>query len=459
MKLLSWIILLSSAAIYVLPFWFSTYYWWLIFVFPIPLLYVVLHERVSFKEGFAWGCVAYTLHLSGVLWGTMALAHGSYSLRVLPSLFIVLYQSVYTGLWFWLMRHIQQRYTLNHQMERLCAAWVLSLWLYSLWIDRLCLFLFDRCEGYMLMHPLIPLAEQPMLLHLLPYVGKLVLTGILYSFAGCATVALLKPTRKHILFCGAALLPWIASIFLWSITPRSSAPDWLTHIACLPKKFPKMENLSVTARILREEIREILEKHPQVDIIIIPESSVYSQHLLSTPALAAHLGPDHLGKSVQLLIGSFYDDDGKYRNACYWLKDGIVQHRFDKRHAMLMIERMPRLFRSSLIQTMYFNVMPEIISSGNVRPCLTLTDSLCAVPYLCSELFFNEYPDDTHGSTPIILMANDAWCPISYIRHLMYLSVRFKALQWRRDILYTSYYYAVLCTRDGHTYPIPTTSP
>jgi hypothetical protein len=150
------------------------------------------------------------------------------------------------------------------------------------------------------------------------------------------------------------------------------------------------------------------------------------------------------------VVGSFFDDAHNcYRNSCYWIKHGILQQRFDKRHAMILVERIPQLCSANMLKNMYFNQMPEIVPSCNIRPCITLSDTLRVVPYLCSELFFNEYPDDHYDCT-ILLLANDTWTPARYIRHLMYLAVRFKAIQWQRTIIYVSYYYAVVCDKYGH---------
>jgi apolipoprotein N-acyltransferase len=306
----------------------------------------------------------------------------------------------------------------------------------------------------MLMHPLLPFAEQPMLLALLPYAGKYCLLAFVYGFAGFVTMFLLSFRYIYVLGAILMLIPWCISIILWAQQCSGICPHWLQRIASVPHKFPKIENHSITARTVREHIKDALQKKTTADIVIIPESSVYSPYVLNTPALISHLDPMQLERPVHAIIGSFYDENGLYRNSCYWVKNGVVQQRFDKRHAMVMIERMPRFFRSSFMKNMYFKTMPEIIKSSNARPCFSLSENLCFVPYICSELFFNEYPDDSHGSTPILLISNDAWCPAFYVRRLMYLMVRFKAIQWQRPILYVSYHHTVFFDERGDVYLI-----
>jgi len=96
-----WFLLILSASAYVLPFIFSEYLWWIVFLFPIPLFYAALTHTLSFKEGYIWGIVSLSLHLSGVLISIIKMAEGSYSYRFIPVVVMILYESIYSGLWFW----------------------------------------------------------------------------------------------------------------------------------------------------------------------------------------------------------------------------------------------------------------------------------------------------------------------------------------------------------------------
>ena len=203
------------------------------------------------------------------------------------------------------------------------------------------------------------------------------------------------------------------------------------------------------ARMLREEVRQLLQRHPGANVVVMPESSVYSPYVFSTPAIAAMFSAEHIGRPIDLIAGSFYRDGGKYRNACYWLRDGVLRERFDKRHAMPLTERVPSCFNFGFVRDMYFSSMPQIDISDNKRPCMRLPGELKLVPYICSELFFNEWPDSDNSNDPIVFISNDSWCPARYIRHLMYLMARFRAIQWQRDVLFVSFNYAAWLGRWG----------
>jgi hypothetical protein len=72
------------------------------------------------------------------------------------------------------------------------------------------------------------------------------------------------------------------------------------------------------------------------------------------------------------------------------------------------------------------------------RVQLALLENVIFIPYICSELFFNELPDDCCKNDPIIAVINDLLFP-TYMQKLLVLLARFKAIQWQRDIVYVSY--------------------
>ena len=76
--------------------------------------------------------------------------------------------------------------------------------------------------------------------------------------------------------------------------------------------------------------------------------------------------------------------------------------------------------------------------SSNDRIQLPMLNTIF-IPYICSELFFNEWPDDDYTHAPIVAIINDTLLLDSYLQELLLLLARLKAVQWQRDILYVSY--------------------
>ena len=87
------------------------------------------------------------------------------------------------------------------------------------------------------------------------------------------------------------------------------------------------------------------------------------------------------------------------------------------------------------------------------RQIITIEGVTLFVPYICSELFFNEYPDDNYHDTPILVLVNDSvflqHACSRYICNELQMLARFKAVQWQREIVYVSYSQSFYCGKDG----------
>jgi hypothetical protein len=160
-----------------------------------------------------------------------------------------------------------------------------------------------------------------------------------------------------------------------------------------------------------------------------------------------------VGKPIHLIFGAFRRFNGCYFNSLYWLYDGVVQSYFDKRHAMIVSERLPFVFSSEYIRSIYFSKDSQVTQGQALRPQLIIGSCGTFVPYICSELFFNEKPDDQYDPVPIIVIVNDSMFLSSqgngYMRKLLVLVARFKALMWKRDVVYASYGYGLLIDKSG----------
>ena len=162
----------------------------------------------------------------------------------------------------------------------------------------------------------------------------------------------------------------------------------------------------------------------------------------------------HLGRSIDIVVGAFRWKKGKYYNSLHWIRNGIIQACFDKRHAMILIERMPSWFDFWFIRDLYFKTAPEISPARDKRPQLPIMKETALVPYICSELFFNEYSDDVYPDTPILAICNDIWFHpfyhLSYVQTLMYLVAKFKAIQWQRNVIYVAFSRAIFLDKYGN---------
>src|SRR5579863_5418484 len=135
MKMLSvWFLLMTSAVLYALPFLWSDYFWWLIFLFPVPLLYVTHRVNFSFIHGYVWGCIVFALHLSGGIYLIARMAGNAWPVGVAMGIAMVLYQALVPAFLFWSVTQFIIFFSIHNSILRL-LLWTAALWLFIVWVD------------------------------------------------------------------------------------------------------------------------------------------------------------------------------------------------------------------------------------------------------------------------------------------------------------------------------------
>jgi len=434
------------------PLLYSTYCWPLIFLFAAPLFYVGVYNTLTFAYGMLWGFFAFTIHLSSIAWGIDHFAHGSLCVRLLPVLGIILYTCFHSAIWFAFTAYLQCTFCIKTVAQKL-MIWVLTSWLFFIYVDQMSFWIFGRPEGHFLLNPLLPLTEQPRMLALLPYVGKTVLLLLFFCVSGAVVYWYIKRTKQAILLLIAAALPWLISLML--PLPHAAPPAWLAKVAPVQKIIPTNPNLKEQALVAQELFYRVALAAPEAQLIIMPESAYFCEQLHNTPSLAALWSAKKLERPLHIIVGAFRCDGPHYRNSLHWFHDGKLQATFDKRHAMPLTERMPTILNAACIKKIFFTTGKQITPSTNKRPLFTLFDAITLIPYICSELYFNDQPDDIYNANSTILATtNDLWCGQTLLPNAMMLAARFRAIQWQRNILYISYKYAVYFDKFGNATPL-----
>jgi hypothetical protein len=505
MKRLDWLLLLLSAILYALPFLLNEYCWWLVFIFPIPLLYVTRTVNLSFVHGYVWGCITFAIHLSGGIYVMIAMAHEWWPVGVALGVMIVLYQALFPACLFWgaaktiyftrflypfarltpssvpsdgdpdwnevkigdkkyprvrlILQQVQDERK-KEGVERDCNGflmarlfvWIIALWLFIIWTDWYSMWIFGIQEGYPLMHPLIPLAQKPALLGLLPIIGKALLTGVFLLLPASVVLLLWYKNYKAGLFFCSAIVPWL--LCLWLGQAEREIPFWQNQIKSLPyMAYSVAKNPMVVVKVVGNQLKKIITQYPETDIIIMPESAFNVSNFANLPELIECWGAERLGKKIHVVFGASRWHNGNYYNSLHWVYNGVLQNCCDKRHAMLLSERLPLWMNNALMYQVYFSQAPVVEISSCERIKLFLSEGVDFIPYICSELFCNESPDDIYRDTPIMVLVNDSFfissvCSL-YIQQLLVLLARSKAIQWQRDIVYVSYAQSLFIDKFG----------
>lgn len=449
--LISWFLLISSATLYALPFFCISKLWWSIFIFPLPLLLMCMHQRMRFMHGFVWGLVLFSLHLIGVFPYLTTIAGDSVLLRLAPVACILIYLPLISGVFFWATQHIITLFSWQSSPSYALAIWILALYKYLYALANFSLIVFGRSEGYALLDPLIPLTAYPPLLSLLPLLGQLTFLLAFVSTAASLVWIIVTRTLRSCIPLASLIVFWLINIA--QHPAPEPTPPWLATLVMLPTTFPETESPFKARNEALVEVQQLVQKFPCVEVVITPESAFYAEQF-HDPALHSIFDQDHIGKKIYLVMGAFARNDNNYYNCLHVVHDGTIEHTFYKRHAMLLTERLPLLFDSAYTRSHYFAQTPPISIGTKERPLIQLTDQISFVPYICSELFFNEEPDDLYPYTPILALCNDRWC-WHYFADVMYHAAQLKALVWQRPVIYSTFYHHAYCGPTGHIIPLP----
>ncbi len=439
-----------SAVLYGSAYVCPVYLWWTVLIFLVPLYYLVLHNKIGWIDGILWSCIAFSLHLSGVLEGLFATAQGPLALRILVPLLVLLLAVAYGVIWFiitqWLMHLVGYHYRLG--------TCIVTTWLFFLWLEHGCIFMLGAWEGYILCNPLIPLVQYPPLLYYMPIIGPAVF--LLFFIVTQVAIAACVAQRLHVMWPFFLLSMWGSGVVLWYTEKRVGYT--CPPLTCGTAFFRSFDNITLNGRVVRDYSKELLHMYPETEIILFPETALRCPLVPGEPDIIALWGSDHLDKPVTFLIGGFRWDNDIYRNTVYWIHDGKVIDLFDKRHTMALTERAPSEFllgNVPLIKKVYFEKFPGIVPHKQPRPVWNITPYLTIIPYICSELFFNNKPDHQPVDGAIIMaLCNDHWLARDYMRYQMFMGARYRGIQWQIPIIYVAHFYQGLCEPDGNLVPL-----
>lgn len=466
-----------SALLYCVALYAPNTLWWCMFLFPIPLYLLSCLQKLTFMHGFHWGVLFFSITLYPFFNSILSSKIGSSCITVLfITTLSVFYCAFYSACWFWLMgictRALRSPKYTNYARQYtplLIPIWLATTLLYIITVDHYCLWPFLRLEGIPLLHPLIPLTAQSPLLWALPFLGKNILTLLLLLPAAtgayvCVTYTSRYQTTNNLLVL-CSLTPWI--IFLIAPIGKSSqTPAWTAYIAWLPLQ---VTGHRTAALLLHHTFKKIIKEKPNTQLIILPESALYTDALCSNAACTQLWQSERDDQPLFIIAGSFNRTENSFFNTCYLIDSGIMAQQFNKKHTMPFIEHLPlwvyyRKTISLFFTNLFFTDLPPITPASNTREPFTLyfnnktnnkntdnssTEIVQLMPYICSELFFNEHQDNVATDMPLLALINDTWATHTYIHILMVHAAQLKALQWHCEILYISYNHAFYITKTG----------
>lgn len=438
----NYLLLAASACVYVLSFLLPTYCWWMIFFFIPFILFRITRGAMEypFLEGYFWGLCAFGLHMFWIF-VLMTRKAFAWQLGLLGATVLICFFALSSAFWFW----GAECFAKSDRLFMRLIMWTCSAFSFFIFVDRYIFFLSGQCDGYPLMFPLLPLAVQPKLLLLLPYVGSYFLLACLL-FAGMFFVLFFFSYRisAGVGFC-ICLLPFAFGCFF---NTSQSVPEYTKKIAYLT---PPARDISCY-----EQFADVMHKlaarknsDAEISMICMPETTIsaaFNMYSEWVDALDMVLSPD-----VALCFGSHAFEDNEWHNRLYFIKNGKISAFYDKQHCMPFAEHL--LFPWShipCVQEIMLHQCQQFCAGGKKRAVIVHND-FQFLPYMCSELFCMHDAPKEDNSIPIICIINDSWFA-GYVRRLLHLLARYKAILWQRVIIYVGHYETVIYAPDGSKY-------
>lgn len=389
--------------------WPQTFYW-VMFLYLVPLFYVALYKKTTFKQGLLWGIVAYGIHFYYLFFLVHQRAQGS--LRYIAVVFLIIYFGLYSGVWFYFMRQFS-RY-------KYFAVPVFTF-IYLYFIFNYSLFIFGNCYGYVFTCNLLPLVNTH-LISLLPVFGLWVLTAFIICFSLSLAYFFHTKSIKALLFSFVFLIPFFFGPFKTVKTPGLFDKIGYVIPCCAINK-----TAFDIAQEIKYKIIDLVKNSPQIKIVVTPEST-FPFELNNCSEVINWWFCDLQNKDIHILLSAHRRDDKKLYNTIYHLHKGKVVNSYDKKQLVPFCEYVPDFWEKA----------KGLISFGG--ECFTSSqkegyfdiDSVLIKPYICSDIFLGELDI---SSIPIFLFMNESWFTSPYIKELLYLYIKLKSIESNKDIL------------------------
>ncbi len=413
-----YILISLSAVLFSTAFIFPTYFSWLVFIFLIPLFYVALREKLSFKHGFFWGVIFFSTHGYGFL--RVILDQGQGWLRFLAAPLLVAYCALWSGLWFFVAETAKKWKVFT---------WIIATYAYFLFSYYALFFIFGQQQGYSMGLPLLPLAAQPQWLYWLPALKHQGLLLLLIFFQMSVVVGFLKDRRYWV----AAVICFLPFAYGWFVSkPGKPKPDFLKNIAFVPTPEKNMNHQLDAAQEITYALQEAAGERPDANLFIMSENSY--PFILDKDI--EQMWKDVLPEGTSLLIGAHRKRDSKLFNSLFLLGERPIIKCYDKSSCFFITERPCWAFN-----TLFLKNKKGFSSNTNKRMLLEIPNVCSFSPYICSDLFFatQAYCPD-QANAPLLVAVNDRVLGATpYLQNLLRLFSVFKSLEWQKDILYVGY--------------------
>jgi len=405
-------------AAYAMPFWCD----WLTLIFLVPLFLAVLMMPVSWREGLLWGSLFFGFHLYGV-W-LLIIEKGEGDIRWPVILILFMYCSLQISFWFWLA---QKAAEFSATDARRIIYFSLILFLYFVWQYTIMFWFWGGQFGYCFGMPLLPLAQHPQWLSLLPIFSSYGLLAILIIDSVLLAQYCKTRNNRYLIGWFLGIVPFV---YGWVMQPVDTIPAYVASFGYVQPPISR-KNLLQCALEINNSVNQLVEQRPDISWIFMPEGS-FPFFLNEHPDIVSLISNIACSDQVNIAIGSHKREGAHEYNGLYCLAYPSIMQSYDKKILMPFAEYLPfpwhhctTLKKLFLKDIKGFN--PKEVNSAGA---LIIDEKIAFFPCICAELYFGNPPKNK----PLLCIVNDSWFSTYYMRHLMFLFARFRAIEYKQEL-------------------------
>jgi apolipoprotein N-acyltransferase len=429
---------------YTIAFAWPSYFFWLVFIFLVPLFYCAISGwGLSFWHGFWWGALFFCLNWYPFV--DFILVQGLSPLRYLVVFVLVVYWALHAGLWFWWAQYLPRFFPYKTMSVRI-FGWSMTTFFYFTWLTQVVWWPLGRVEGDLFSFPLLPLAAYPRALSLLFYFSRFGLLALLIVWSALCTLLLVGNGRRWIfasLF--ACLVPFLYGVLSDSIDDK--VPPIIEHIAYVSPHGILNTHPMDRAQEITYRLMDCVRDHYDASIIVMPESTY--NFSLNERADVVAMWEAHALQGRTLVVGAHRSEGNKLFNTAFMIKDKYIIQHYDKNKLAPFTEKVPVGWRACTSLQHLFLKNGENFCEGKSRTNFECADGFIMTPLLCSELFIGEDIQRQWVAAAYVVLVNDAVFSAPYMRERLVKVAVFKALEFRTNILYVGHFGAVWITHNG----------
>jgi apolipoprotein N-acyltransferase len=417
----------AAALSFISPFYLG----FLSFVYLVPLFYAAQKKQTTFWQGFFWGLIFYGLFFFGIFELIFTKAQGK--LVFFACIMLTIWSALHAGIWLCITGIVASFFTRNAYIT---FVWCLTTFLFYFYTCNLLFWPLAGIEiGNCFGWPLLPLAQNPILIQSLWIVGKNALLICLILFQYALLNCMLQKGRAWIIVTIVCMSPFTVGFF----KKGRLAPEWIRKIGYVIPPHQTISHPLERGASIDKEIRQTLKQKPNADIFLMPEASC--QFCINEYPEILELWSINALKNKTLLIGSPRSDQQKRFNSLYRVEGGRITKYYDKSKLMPLTEYIPNKLKSfSKLRELFLNNKKEFSSKENSNLIFKIDAQLTVVVQLCSEFFFNQYQESLQlHEYPILCAVNDSWFGFNYFKHLMFLFAVSQSILLQKEIIYVGH--------------------